>query len=121
MEELFGFGTTVSQLIFSYAQNCNGKTFFSSPMLLKWVYRIPKYILNQNQGIQLRKDIRMVHRFDLGSFFNSIINPCLTLLFAQALQTSIKTTLLRQNKQCWARQVFFKSAVRNSATEFQFP
>ena len=45
---------------------------YNRTVLLNRVYRIPKCISNQNQGVHLRNGMRRVHRISLCCFFYSI-------------------------------------------------
>ena len=73
----------------------------SIAVLLNQVYLIPKCISNQNHGILLRKSMRRVYRFELGSFFKCIKYDCEKIdstYFLSYFPWQIKLTLLSSAK-----------------------
>ena len=89
------------------------------PELLNRVYRIPKRISNLNQGIQPRKGMRRVYRFDLGSFCYLIKYDCKKLdstYYLSYFPRQIKLTILSSAKPtCKLRNyTFFAKLTTNT-------
>ena len=85
-------------------------------VFLNRVYRVPRCIWNQNQGIQLRKGIQRIYLFDWGFFLNSIKNDCKkndSTYFLLYFPWQIKLTISRSAKAtCKLRNCTFLRSLK---------